>query len=179
MKARLAILLIAGFAIAAFFMMRKNEQTPEGAAVEAKEGESGEEAAKRRDGRTLIPEKLPGEKPEGEKAEPTKGRFSLEVAPQPALSGLEFQEATAEDRERQGVTDEYGKGVTVTRIHPDSSAAEVAMQVGDVIVRAQKENVNSAEDLRRIIGDRDHVVVNIMRQGQLLSVVLQKPFIPK
>ena len=179
MKVRLAILLIAGLAVTVFFMMRKGERSTETAEVEANDRAAEENAAKRRDGRTLIPEKLPGAAPDGEVAAAEKGRFSLEVGPEPALSGLEFQEATDDERERAGVTGQYGRGVTVTRIHPDSSAAEVAMQVGDVIVRAQKENVNSAEDLRRIIGDRDHVVVNFMRQGQLLSVVLQKPFIPK
>lgn len=176
MKARITVLVLAVLAVAAFFIMRGSEAPKETSSPTAS---NPEEASKGREGRTLIPSKLPGQTEETAKKEeaPPKSKFSLDVAPQPALSGIEMHDATDEDREKQGVTKEYGRGVTVTSIHPDSSAAEVSMAIGDVIVRAQKENVNSLEDLKRIVGERDHTVINFMRQGQLLSVVLQKPFV--
>jgi membrane-associated protease RseP (regulator of RpoE activity) len=176
MKARITVLVLAVVAVAAFYIVRRSEAPKETSSEAASHPE---EASKAREGRTLIPSKLPGQTEETAKSDapPPKSKFSLEVAPQPALSGVEMHDATDADREKQGVTKEYGTGVTVTSIHPDSSAAEVSMEIGDVIVRAQKENVNSLEDLKRIVGERDHTVINFMRGGQLMSVVLQKPFV--
>jgi hypothetical protein len=127
------------------------------------------------DRRSLVPKQLP-DQPAEKAPDPAKSPFTMQIAEEPALSGIELAPSTDEDRTRAGVTDRYGRGVTITRIHPDSSAAEVELEVGDVIVRAQKEHVNSVEDLKRIVGDRDHTVVNFMRQGQLMSVVLQPPY---
>jgi hypothetical protein len=175
MKARITVLVLAVLAVAAFFIMRRSAPKETSSPTASHQ----DEASKAREGRTLIPSKLPGQTEETAKSDapPPKSKFSLEVAPQPALSGVEMHDATDADREKQGVTKEYGTGVTVTSIHPDSSAAEVSMEIGDVIVRAQKENVNSLEDLKRIVGERDHTVINFMRGGQLMSVVLQKPFV--
>ncbi len=183
MKGRLSLGLILGALVAIFGLLYLLRPDPSPPTEAGKESEVADQTIvePRPADRTLMPSQFPGEvKEDGEKksGEPHHSRFAMKMEPEPALSGIDFAPATDDDRKRAGVTDQYGQGVTVTHIHPDSSAAEVAMQIGDVIVRAQKENVSSVEDLRRIVGDRDHTVVNFMRDGQLLSVVLQKPFVP-
>jgi hypothetical protein len=171
----LALVLTALFALFAWQFFGGTESStsaPEGGSEIA--AETGDEP---RDRRTILPQKFPDSEEKGEETtEPKVSRFTMQIAEQPALSGIELAASTEDDRKRAGVTGKYGQGVTVTRIHPDSSAAEVSMEIGDVIVRAQKENVNSIEDLQRIVGDRDHTVVNFMRDGELMSVVLQRPF---
>ena len=176
MKGRLALVLVLLALLVAFALLFFTTAEAPKNSIE-KGPETAEKPIEKSGERpSLMPQKFPDNGTAKEEVDPAESRFAMKVETEPALSGIEFAPSTDEDRTRAGVTDQYGRGVTITRMHPDSSAAEVKLEIGDVIVRAQKESVNSVEDLKRIVGDRDHTVVNFMRDGQLMSVVLQKPF---
>lgn len=102
--------------------------------------------------------------------------FRMEVAEEPALSGLELETLGAGDRERLKVPDRFGSGVLVTKIHPDAPAAEAGLQPGDVIVRALREDVNEPGDLRKTVGQRKQTLLIASRDGQLMEVVILKPY---
>lgn len=177
MKRLVFVLLVFAALIAAIALLYPRGSDETAAGGDAEGSEVGKKSAEERDRPSLLPQEFPEkETAEGDPKPSPPSRFGMVIQPEPALSGLEISTASEDDRKRAGVTAQYGQGVTVGHIHPDSSAAEVGLESGDVIVRAQKENVNSVDDLKRIVGDRDHTVVNFMRQGQLLSVVLQKPY---
>mgnify|MGYP006289699627 CR=1 FL=1 len=125
----------------------------------------------------------PGDAPtrpeEARSAKPRRpGRFALRVGEVPALAGLEVETVGAGDREALKVPDDYGRGVVVTRIHPDAPAAEAGLLEGDVIVRAMRENVDAPTDLERVVGQRDHTLLMASRDGELMQLVIQPPFDP-
>ncbi|NJK89705.1 MAG: PDZ domain-containing protein [Myxococcales bacterium] len=76
------------------------------------------------------------------------------------------------------VPDRYDGAVMVTHVEPDSPADEVFLQVGDVIVEAQYDRIRTAGDLESVVGARDYSKVTFIRDGTILQVVLQKPFVP-
>lgn len=112
-----------------------------------------------------------------EPAQPNGPRpYQLQVGAEPALSGLELDTLSDSDRERLEIPDEYGRGVMVTRVHPDAPAAVAGLQKGDVIVRALLEKIDTPSDLRKTVGDRKQTVVIAVRSGELMHLVLQKPY---
>jgi hypothetical protein len=170
----LLVLVAAAGALAVVLWMRGGG----GVAHEAGRAEDPKDPSK--GARTLLPSAFPGDSkvtdPPGGVTGEGPRRFAMAMADEPALSGLEVAESSDDDRTRAGVTEQFGRGVTIARIHPDAPAAEVALEVGDVIVRAETENISSVEDLRKAVGSREHTMITFARQGQLLTVVLQKPF---
>ncbi|MEO1234510.1 MAG: PDZ domain-containing protein [Myxococcota bacterium] len=101
---------------------------------------------------------------------------ALTLAPEPALSGLEVELLSDVDRERMKVPNGYGNGVLVTRVHPSAPAAEAGLRPGDVIVRALRARVDTPSDLRDTVGNREQTLVIAARDGQLMQLVLQKPY---
>lgn len=95
-----------------------------------------------------------------------------------ALVGLTYTGLSDGDRERLKVPERFGRGVIITKIHPDAPAVLAGLEVDDVIVRARRTAVNSIQDLETTIGDREHTVLTVARDGQLFHVVLHKPYIP-
>ena len=97
-----------------------------------------------------------------------------------ALDGLAL--ATIDDgvRERLRVprSDQIGRGVLVTGVHPDSPGAEIALQPQDVIVRAQRQPVDDLSDLENIVRGRDHTLLIVARNGRLYEMVIKPPFKP-
>lgn len=174
------VLLLLGLGAAQLLIQSGDESMPAASKADVDDGKtvvkSGEGGGK---GRSLLPGKLPGQE-EGPKedGEEAARPHRMKVAEQPALSGLGYGPSTEADRERAGVTEQFGRGVTVTRIHPDAPAAEIALEEGDVIVRAETTNINSPADLETAVGDRDHTLITFVREGVHLQVVLQKPFDP-
>ncbi|MCA1952490.1 MAG: Do family serine endopeptidase [Hyphomicrobiales bacterium] len=67
-----------------------------------------------------------------------------------AMLGLELAPLNAETRRRFNVKDGV-EGVVVTKVEPDSVAAERRITAGDVIVEVQREAVKTAADIRKRI----------------------------
>jgi len=67
-----------------------------------------------------------------------------------AMLGLELAPLNAETRRRFNVKDGI-EGVVVTKVEPDSVAAERRITAGDVIVEVQREAVKTAADIRKRI----------------------------
>ncbi|MCZ8183053.1 MAG: Do family serine endopeptidase [Beijerinckiaceae bacterium] len=65
-----------------------------------------------------------------------------------SVLGLDVTPVTAELRRRYNIKDGVD-GVVVTRVDPNSVAAERRISVGDVIVEVQREAVRSAADIRK------------------------------
>lgn len=65
-----------------------------------------------------------------------------------SVLGLDVTPVTAELRRRYNIKDGVD-GVVVTRVDPNSVAAERRISVGDVIVEVQRESVRSAADIRK------------------------------
>ncbi len=67
-----------------------------------------------------------------------------------ARMGVELLLMTPELRAYFGV--EPDVGVLVTKVEPDSPAAEAGIQVGDVIRKADEESIHTPRDLVRLVG---------------------------
>ena len=94
-----------------------------------------------------------------------------------ATLGLALTELDAGWRERLGV-DEDVDGVVITRVRPDSPAAESGLRPGDVISRIDAAEVNDVEEAARLTmrarEQRDHVTL-LVRRGdaqRFVSVAL-------
>jgi hypothetical protein len=96
----------------------------------------------------------------------------------PALEGLELTEADSATLEAMHVP-KGRTGLVVKSIHPASSAAVANLHVGDVITRAQRDEVKDVESLRRAVGDREQTTIEFFREGHPFYVVLAKPFVPR
>ncbi len=92
------------------------------------------------------------------------------------LKGLEVSPLTSSDLRERGVPDDFESGVLVTSVEPDSPADEVRLVPGDVIVQAQLLDVKEPSDLQRIVSEREYAKVTFVRNGQVLQVVLKRPF---
>jgi serine protease Do len=87
---------------------------------------------------------------DGEKVQPASARTPTEPA-KPAVTtalGLEFSPQTEELRKRYSIKDGI-KGVVVTKVDPNSNAADKRVLVGELVVEIGQEAVNSPEDVTR------------------------------
>jgi len=116
----------------------------------------------------------------GEQEEPEKQNVAAQgskkpVEPdQPVASnieqlGLTLQKATDQLRERYGLSDQV-KGVVVTQVAPNSSAAEKQLQPGDVILEVDQKPVTSPAEVIDIVGKlqqqkKRSVLLFVERQG--------------
>jgi serine protease Do len=116
----------------------------------------------------------------GEQEEPEKQNVAAQgskkpVEPdQPVASnieqlGLTLQKATDQLRERYGLSDQV-KGVVVTQVAPNSSAAEKQLQPGDVILEVDQKAVTSPAEVIEIVGKlqqqkKRSVLLFVERQG--------------
>lgn len=98
--------------------------------------------------------------------------------PESPITGLSVGSVSSSDLRQQGVPDKWDGGVVVTEIEPDSPADEVALEVGDIIVELRRSPVRQPSDLPEIMGDHGYAKVTFVRDGQVLQVVLQRPFRP-
>ncbi len=110
-----------------------------------------------------------------EKEPPSAG---VPATDNPALDGLELAEADPATLEAMHVP-KGRTGLVVKSIHPASSAAVANLHVGDVITRAQRDEIKDVESLRRAVGDREQTTIELFREGHPFYVVLAKPFVPR
>ena len=84
------------------------------------------------------------------------------------ILGMAVRTVTQDDVTRMRL--EEAKGVVVTRVDNDKSAAESDLRVGDVIIGANGEDVTDIEQLTKILEDqgrkRGAVMFYLVRQGQ-------------
>ncbi len=87
---------------------------------------------------------------DGEKVQPASQRTPNEP-PKPAVTtalGLEFSPQTEELKKRYSIK-EGTKGVVITKVEPNSNAADKRISVGELIVEIGQEPVNSPEDVTK------------------------------
>lgn len=114
---------------------------------------------------------------EGDGSKPSKSSFSPQGEQSKQALGLEFEGMTPDVRRRFNVKDGV-KGVVITRVDPDSRAAERRLQPGDVIVEISQEAVSSPSDVTNQIqklkkaGKKVALLAVSSAQGDLRYVAL-------
>ncbi|WP_439496635.1 Do family serine endopeptidase [Bosea sp. (in: a-proteobacteria)] len=87
---------------------------------------------------------------DGEKVQPASARPNAEPA-KPAVTsalGLELSPQTEELKKRYSIKDGT-KGVVITKVDPNSNAADKRISIGELIVEVGQEAVNSPEDVTK------------------------------
>jgi serine protease Do len=87
-------------------------------------------------------------------------------SPKPSKLGITVHSLTQDQVERLGVPS--GKGVMVTEVKPDSFADDIGLQPGMVILRINKQPVNSEEEFRKFASQlkSGEDVVFLVHQGR-------------
>ncbi len=80
----------------------------------------------------------------------TIAKKAAEAAPEKALIGLKLSQLTDELRQKFGI-DAKIKGVVITDIDPQSPAAVKNLKVGDVIVEAAQDQIDSVDDIAKSV----------------------------
>ena len=106
-----------------------------------------------------------GSNPSGKKAPERDGAVTSTVE----QLGLTLQKVSDQLREKYGLSDNV-KGVVVTRVTPDSPAAEKQLQPGDVIVEVDQKAVTTPQEVADIVGKlqgqkKRSVLLFVERQG--------------
>jgi serine protease Do len=85
----------------------------------------------------------------------------------PNKLGLSVRNVTNETMDRLGL-DSKNRGVQVTEVKPDSFADDLQMQPGMIILKINRQSVNSEEDFRRVAAQlkSGEDVVLVVRQGR-------------
>ncbi len=90
------------------------------------------------------------------------------------LSGLTVQDLSPEIARQLGLPHD-ASGVVITEVNPDSAAAAVGLQSGDVITQINRQAVHNLEDYRRItskLGKNQSVLLLIKRGDSNMFVVI-------
>lgn len=94
--------------------------------------------------------------------------------PEAAL-GLDIGELNPTIAEQLGI--ERESGIVVTDVAPNGPAADAGLQVGDVIVRVGKEEVETLDNFRDIVGDlattSDSILMTVSRDGRDKMVIVK------
>lgn len=128
--------------------------------------------------RAPQPDKRPKKPAPAAPAEP-KARYAPPGDDNNPVVGLTLEPLSEAERERLKLPEKYGRGLRVSHIHPDAPAAEVGMKVGDVIIRAQRVNVDEEAQLREAAVSVKYPLILFSRDGELLTVVLHPPYRPE
>jgi S1-C subfamily serine protease len=96
-----------------------------------------------------------------------RDRQVIRIESQGAMLGITMQELT--DELREGLDIKADGGVLVSSVIEGSAAEKAGIEEGDIIVEFDGKEVDSPEDLRKMIGDRevgDEVKVKLVRDGK-------------
>lgn len=128
--------------------------------------------------RSLVPGQLPHEAAVVDAGVRAYSRSELmpTIVRDDALEGMTYETLSSGDRERLKLPEKYKGGVRIVQIHPDAPAAEAQLRPDDIIVKAQRDDVTQDLELKKSIGDREHTLLTVYRQGKPFYVVLHKPF---
>ncbi len=97
------------------------------------------------------------------------------VTPTGVLSGLDVRELTEELANRYGLKSSE-RGVVVVRVKPGTSAEEIGVREGDLIVEINREAVTSVRAYEKVAGKlpKDHPVLLLLkRQGRTIYLTLR------
>ena len=114
--------------------------TPVGKTVEVKVVRKGEEQTKS----VLLGRLEDGEKPQLANAKQPEAEPSIRQ-----VLGLNLTGLTDEARKRYSIKESVKSGVVVTRVDPNSTAADKRIQPGEVIVEVGQESVNAPADVTK------------------------------
>ncbi len=82
-----------------------------------------------------------------------------------ALRGITVQNLTPSIRDQLGLPSSI-KGVVISDLDPNSPAAEVGLQPGDVVQSINRQTVNTTADFARLAGEaKGEVLLRVNRQG--------------
>jgi serine protease Do len=90
----------------------------------------------------------------------------------PAAWGMRLQELTPEIAEQLGVEEDHG--VVVSTVEPGSPAEEAGIRRGDVILEADREDVNNVAELRNKLREKDKGVLLLVRRADATLYVAMK-----
>lgn len=111
----------------------------------------------------------------GERGEQVMSSMRPEQAPKQTASVLGMALKPVNDREASALGLDKAQGLLVVQVEADSPAAEEGVRQGDVILQANQQDVNSTDELEKVI-ERDKkrgaVMLLIKRQGQNSFIAL-------
>jgi len=90
-----------------------------------------------------------------------------ESAPSPSKLGISVRGVSPDTVDRLGL-DEKNKGVQVTEVKPDSFADDIGVQPGMIILKINRQSINSEEDFRKLTNQlkSGQDVVLLVRSGR-------------
>lgn len=90
------------------------------------------------------------------------------------FAGVVVQELTPSLRKRYDIPTDV-QGVLVSEVEPDSSAAELGLRPGDVIVQVNRKDIGSVQDFRKVAREsQQRALVLIYRDGGALFLSLSR-----
>lgn len=118
----------------------------------------------------LTPEVLDGrESPAEDEVAPPKSTSVADVMP-----GVTIQNLTPSTRERYEVPEDVS-GVVITQIDPDSRAADMGVEEGDIILQINRKPVRAVGEAQQMAktGSKN-VLLNIWRKGDTMLFIIGK-----
>ena len=89
--------------------------------------------------------------------------------------GVAGAELTALEPELAGYFPGVREGLLVLRVSDDSPSEEAGLRPGDVVVAVEGRRIESVDDLRRALADRDErVELRVVRKGDLRRITLRR-----
>jgi serine protease Do len=115
-----------------------------------------------------LPDDMAAATPSGPGSPPTAPSKPAEI-----IAGVTVENVSPELIEKyeleKGIT-----GVVVTKVEPDSSAAETGLQEGDVIQAVNRKDVKNLAEARALVKDKkETVILKVKRKGDAMLMVLK------
>jgi len=85
--------------------------------------------------------------------------------------GMEFQDIDPQTRSKLMLSQNI-KGVIVKKINPNSSAARIGIEIGDVIIQVENTEITNSKEFLRAIKSKGKKRLFIYRRGGVLAIVL-------
>jgi serine protease Do len=118
----------------------------------------------------LTPEVLAGREPASE----DEGAAPKSTTVADMMPGVTVQNLTPSTRERYEIPEDVS-GVIITQINPDSRAAAMGVEEGDVITQINRKPVRAVTEARQMAKENSkNVLLNIWRKGDTMLFIIGK-----
>ena len=118
----------------------------------------------------LTPEVLAGREPASE----DEGAAPKSTTVADMMPGVTVQKLTPSTRERYEIPEDVS-GVIITQINPDSRAAAMGVEEGDVITQINRKPVRAVTEARQMAKENSkNVLLNIWRKGDTMLFIIGK-----